>query len=123
MEAVLGDSLNKYGGLVSLVRMSLPSGDGSYKTALALKVIKSRSLFTEFIQRHDILVPLMAAAFEVNDAGVTQLAQACAVRNIALMQVPTDFVFGGTTTSPWLPIDPVSPLGVYGANEITALVS
>jgi uncharacterized protein involved in exopolysaccharide biosynthesis len=50
----------QYGGLASLAGISLPGGNGGNKTVLALEIIKSLSFVTSFIQRHDILVPLMA---------------------------------------------------------------
>jgi len=55
----------QYGGLASLAGINLAGinlGGGSVdKTALGLGVLKSRRFITEFIDRHDILVPLMAA--------------------------------------------------------------
>ncbi|MFT7385115.1 MAG: dTDP-4-dehydrorhamnose reductase [Urechidicola sp.] len=59
-----------------------------------------------------------AAAFAVNGTGVAALARACAARNIALIHVSTDFVFDGTKTTPWLPVDNTSPLGIYGASKL-----
>ena len=57
-------------------------------------------------------------AFKVNSTAVAQLAQACAARDIALIQVSTDFVFDGSKTTAWLPHDATVPLGVYGASKL-----
>ena len=57
----IGGLAKQYGGLASLAGISLPGGGEMDKTALALAVIKSRRFISDFIQRHDILVPLMAA--------------------------------------------------------------
>jgi uncharacterized protein involved in exopolysaccharide biosynthesis len=49
----------EYGGLASLVGINL--GDQSVdKTALGLEILKSRKFVTEFIERHQALVPLLA---------------------------------------------------------------
>ncbi len=51
---------DQYGGLASLAGINL--GDRSTdKTALGLEILKSRKFISEFIERHDSLVPLMAA--------------------------------------------------------------
>ena len=50
----------QYGGLASLAGINLGGGSAD-KTALGLEVLKSRKFFAEFIERHDILAPLMAA--------------------------------------------------------------
>ena len=49
----------QYGGLASLAGINLPS-ESVDKTALGLEVLRSRKFISEFIDRHDILVPLMA---------------------------------------------------------------
>jgi len=57
------DSLAKqYGGLASLAGISLPGGGSDDKTALGLEVMKSRRFIAEFIEHHDLLVPLMASS-------------------------------------------------------------
>lgn len=50
----------QYGGLASLAGISI-GGGSSDKTALGLEILKSRRFVSEFIERRDILVPLMAA--------------------------------------------------------------
>ncbi len=49
----------QFGGLAGLAGVSL--GGGSNKTSLAIEVLKSREFITKFIERNDLLVPLMAA--------------------------------------------------------------
>lgn len=50
----------QYGGLASLAGINL-RGASTDKTALGLEILKSRKFISEFIVRHEILVPLMAA--------------------------------------------------------------
>lgn len=57
----LGGLASKFGGLASLAGVSLPGGGGGDKTTTGLEVLKSRAFFAEFITKHDVLVPLMAA--------------------------------------------------------------
>ena len=49
----------QYGGLASLAGINLGGGSAD-KVALGLEILKSRKFISEFIERHDILVPLMA---------------------------------------------------------------
>ena len=50
----------QYGGFASLAGINLDRGSAD-KAALGLKVLKSRKFISEYIKRHDILVPLMAS--------------------------------------------------------------
>lgn len=50
----------QYGGLASLAGINLGSGS-SDKTTFGLETLKSRKFLSGFIERHNILVPLMAA--------------------------------------------------------------
>jgi len=50
----------QYGGLASLAGINIASGSTD-KTTLGLEILKSRRFISEFIERHGILVPLMAA--------------------------------------------------------------
>ena len=58
----LGGLAKQYGGLASLAGISLPGGGSDDKTALGLEVMKSRRFIAEFIEHHDLLVPLMASS-------------------------------------------------------------
>lgn len=50
----------QYGELASFAGINLPSQSAD-KTALGLEILQSRKFISDFIQRRDILVPLMAA--------------------------------------------------------------
>jgi uncharacterized protein involved in exopolysaccharide biosynthesis len=62
----------QYGGLASLAGINLPAGSTD-KTALGLEVLKSRKFISEFVERHDILVPLMAAEGWNADSGELEI--------------------------------------------------
>ena len=55
----LAKMAGQFGGLASLAGINLGSG-GTDKTGLALEVLKSRVFLEKFINKHQLLVPLMA---------------------------------------------------------------
>ncbi|HBY86088.1 MAG TPA: LPS O-antigen length regulator [Colwellia sp.] len=57
----MGGMAGQLGGLASMAGISLGGGGGTDKTALALEIVKSRSFVEAFINKHDLLVPLMAS--------------------------------------------------------------
>lgn len=57
----LGGLASKFGGLASLAGVSLPGGGGSDKTTTGIEVLKSRAFFAQFMDKQDVLVPLMAS--------------------------------------------------------------
>ncbi|MDA0707407.1 MAG: Wzz/FepE/Etk N-terminal domain-containing protein [Proteobacteria bacterium] len=62
----------QYGGLASLAGINLSAGSAD-KTALGIEVLKSRKFISEFIERHDILVPLMAAKDWDSESGELEI--------------------------------------------------
>ena len=56
----LAKMAGQFGGLASLAGINL-GGGGTDKTGLALEVLKSRLFIENFIKKHQLLVPLMAA--------------------------------------------------------------
>lgn len=55
----LAAMVGQLGGLASLAGVTLPKGQAD-KASLAVEVLKSRAFLTKFIQRRELLVPLMA---------------------------------------------------------------
>lgn len=58
------------------------------------------------------------AAYLINEAGTATLARWAAQNGAQLLHISTDFVFDGSSTSPYLPDSQTSPLGVYGASKL-----
>ncbi len=56
----LGALAGQFGGLASMAGINL-GGGGTDKTGLAIEIIKSRSFVENFIEKHQLLVPLMAS--------------------------------------------------------------
>jgi len=54
----------------------------------------------------------------VNDAGAGHVAQAAATAGALLVQVSTDYVFDGTSPSPYTESAPTHPLSVYGRTKL-----
>jgi len=57
-------------------------------------------------------------AYRVNALGPRNLAQLCERRGIELLHVSTNYVFDGTSESPYEPFDPPNPLSVYGRTKL-----
>ena len=57
------------------------------------------------------------AARQANADGPAELARLCALADIPLIHVSTDYVFDGSKGAPYLESDPPNPIGVYGASK------
>lgn len=60
------------------------------------------------------------AAYRINDEAVERLAEACARRNITLIHISTDYVFGGDNKrqTPYSETDTPHPINVYGESKL-----
>ncbi len=56
-------------------------------------------------------------AWQVNAEGPGIVAAACADRDLPLVHISTDYVFGGEGERPWREEDPVAPLSEYGRGK------
>jgi dTDP-4-dehydrorhamnose reductase len=57
------------------------------------------------------------AAFAVNRDGVGHIATACASAGIACIHLSTDYVFNGRKSEPYVELDPIDPINVYGTSK------
>ena len=57
-------------------------------------------------------------AYAVNEFGVKYLAQACKKINARILHISTDFVFDGTSTTPYQTNAKPKPINVYGASKL-----
>lgn len=58
-----------------------------------------------------------ADAWAVNVTGVAALARIATARGLMLVHFSSDYVFDGTSESPYQEDDPIAPLGVYGQTK------
>ncbi len=57
-------------------------------------------------------------AYAVNELGTQYLANACKQANARILHVSTDFVFDGTSTTPYQTDSKPNPINVYGASKL-----
>ena len=56
-------------------------------------------------------------AFAVNSEGPGRLAEWCSKRQRPLVHISSDYVFSGSSTTPFKEDDPIAPLNVYGRSK------
>ena len=59
-------------------------------------------------------------AFAVNTSGAINLAEASKTIGAIFVQISTDYVFSGNSSSPWHETDQQAPISVYGASKSQA---
>ena len=62
-------------------------------------------------------------AFLVNATGAGEVARLCSQINRPLVHISTDFVFDGSSRTPYVETDAVLPLNVYGASKAAGEVA
>ena len=94
--------------------------------------ISDKQAIQNFVVENDIKIIINCAAYTavekaeeepekadlINHIAVRNLAEASKERDILLIHVSTDYVFGGQGNLPFLEDDKVNPLGVYGKTKL-----
>ncbi|MBR4375486.1 MAG: dTDP-4-dehydrorhamnose reductase [Spirochaetia bacterium] len=108
------------------------SKNNYYFTDVAELDITDKQAIQEFVADNDIKIIINCAAYTavekaeddsekadlINHIAVRNLAEASKEKNIHLIHVSTDYVFGGQGNLPFLEDDKVNPLGVYGKTKL-----
>ncbi|WP_338401485.1 dTDP-4-dehydrorhamnose reductase [Neptunicella marina] len=63
------------------------------------------------------------SAFLLNEKAVKNLAVYCKNKSLRFIHVSTDYVFGGSKGSPYLPTDDYAPQSIYGASKMAGEVA
>lgn len=125
------------GGLGQLGRALIEVSDSSPNRYIALSSsdldITNKTSVEEQIVRHSADVVINCAAYtdveraedepteamRINRDGVATLAEACQRRNIKLIHISTDYVFGGDNSrrSPYTTTDSTAPINSYGHSK------
>ena len=59
-----------------------------------------------------------AEARVINSDAPAAMARNCAAQGIPLVHISTDYVFAGTSTASYVPLDPVAPQNAYGSTKL-----
>ena len=59
-----------------------------------------------------------ALATAINGTAPTEMARACAARDIPFVHISTDYVFDGSGDAPWRPDDHTAPISAYGRSKL-----
>ncbi len=59
----------------------------------------------------------LEGAYLANETGARNLAEIASHHQVPVVYISTDYVFDGKKGTPYLPTDPMAPLGVYGKSK------
>lgn len=94
--------------------LSEPSGVSDFVKAAAPDVIVNAAAYTAV----DLAETERDAAFAANGASVGELAKAAIDLDALLVHYSTDYVFDGSSKTPYRTDDPVAPVNTYGASKL-----
>ena len=104
--------------VVAVGRSALDLGDVDAITAMLASrnwsAVVNAAAYTQVDKAESDLV----AAWTLNALAPAALAASCAVADIPLVHISTDYVFPGNKQEPWAAGDPTGPLNVYGASKL-----
>ncbi len=119
------------GQLGSELKKFYSNQEAFFTNSMNLNITKF-DLLNKFINNNNISAIINAAAytnvdkaekekhlcFNVNVKGVDNLSRLCKKKNIPLIHISTDYVFDGTSSSPYKENDPTNPISFYGKSKL-----
>ncbi len=127
-EGLLGRALRRRAGAAGVQCVTLSRARADLQRPFALQIALDRAA-------PDVVVNAAAytavdraeadveAAFQVNRDGAANLAQLCAARELPLLHLSTDYVFGAEIGRPRTEGDRTGPLGIYGASKLAGEIA
>jgi dTDP-4-dehydrorhamnose reductase len=118
----LGSELARASSVQALALVALPHADADITDAQAVRAALARYKPAVVVNaagytKVDLAETETEAARSGNEIGPAVLAAACASAGIPLIHLSTDYVFDGTKAGPYVEIDPVAPIGIYGRTK------
>ncbi len=120
-KGMLAYALKKELSRHSLIEADLPDYNLTDKQTVQALFINNNIDFVYHLAAYtqvDLCESNKDLAFAVNEKSCEYLAEECAQKNIPLLAISTDYVFGGNGNNPYTESDETTPNSIYGQSKL-----